>query len=412
MVSFTYGDEYKVSSSDNLYMCNRDDSIGEYSDIPDSFTRLHPRYFPLVISFWKFLVMLDGSVVNSFFGRFEELKGILSDERGLWSSTVFHAFIRQKKVSYEHFSSNYWRHFDVNLTRKLEPSLVFKEIVCHIKGRDCCGQLGGSFLSRDEYISLSEARVSTLSSTLRGWVYDIFLAYENKKLKKGDFDLSDLVNDIHHRFCEGSAYAGVQMDFVYVDEIQDLTMKQISLLKYVCPNHEDGFVFAGDTAQTIASGNDFRFEDLKALFYTQFQLKSMIENKQHAADIFSPQLFNLTQNFRTHSGILKLAQSVVDLVYYFFPFTVDRLPPEHSFVGGELPSIIHSSDDNAIATIFQDSGHLNETTSSISNGFGAGQVILVRDDKTRHEIIMLIGKKAIVLTVLESKGLEFQVLQY
>ncbi|RZC50524.1 hypothetical protein C5167_018951 [Papaver somniferum] len=41
-------------------------------------------------------------------------------------------------------------------------------------------------------------------------------------------------------------------------------------------------------------------------------------------------------------------------------------------------------------------------------GFGAEQVILVRNDSTKKEICSLIGKKALVLTIVESKGLEFQ----
>ena len=42
-------------------------------------------------------------------------------------------------------------------------------------------------------------------------------------------------------------------------------------------------------------------------------------------------------------------------------------------------------------------------------GFGAEQVILVRDDCARAEIIKDVGRQALVLTILECKGLEFQV---
>lgn len=44
------------------------------------------------------------------------------------------------------------------------------------------------------------------------------------------------------------------VDFVYVDEVQDLTMTQIALVKYVRRNFEEGFHFAGDTEHTIARG--------------------------------------------------------------------------------------------------------------------------------------------------------------
>ncbi|KAI3939090.1 hypothetical protein MKX01_001958 [Papaver californicum] len=64
----------------------------------------------------------------------------------------------------------------------------------------------------------------------------------------------------------------------------------------------EGYVFSGDTAQTVARGIDFRFEDIRSLFYNEFILES--ENKRHISDTF-----HLDQNFRTHAGFLKLSQS-------------------------------------------------------------------------------------------------------
>uniref|UniRef100_A0ACD5V376 Uncharacterized protein n=1 Tax=Avena sativa TaxID=4498 RepID=A0ACD5V376_AVESA len=42
------------------------------------------------------------------------------------------------------------------------------------------------------------------------------------------------------------------------------------------------------------------------------------------------------------------------------------------------------------------------------HGFGAEQVILVRDDATKKQIVDLVGKQALILTIVECKGLEFQ----
>ena len=44
-------------------------------------------------------------------------------------------------------------------------------------------------------------------------------------------------------------------------------------------------------------------------------------------------------------------------------------------------------------------------------GFGAEQVILVRDDSARKEVFDYVEKQALVLTILECKGLEFQVVK-
>ncbi|GJR73094.1 UvrD-like helicase, ATP-binding domain, P-loop containing nucleoside triphosphate hydrolase [Tanacetum coccineum] len=150
------------------------------------------------------------------------------------------------------------------------------------------------------------------SKEKRDIVYTLFKIYEKMKSERGDSDLGDFVNDIHQRLSNGN-YEGDLMDFVYIDEVQDLSMRQISLFKYICQNVEKGFMFAGDTAQTIARGIDF-------------------------------------------SLVMMKMQSVVEIV-----------------------------------------------------GFGAEQVILVRDDHARTEITEYVGRKALVLTILECKGLEFQV---
>jgi hypothetical protein len=114
----------------------------------------------------------------------------------------------------------------------------------------------------------------------------------------------------------------------------------------------------------------------------------------------------LNQNFRTHAGVLNLAQSVIDLLYRFFPSFIDVLSHETSLIYGEAPILLESgNDENAIVTIFGNSGNVR----SNFVGFGAEQVILVRDDAARKEIDNYVGKHALVLTVVECKGLEFQV---
>ncbi|XP_037494080.1 TPR and ankyrin repeat-containing protein 1-like [Jatropha curcas] len=190
------------------------------------------------------------------------------------------------------------------------------------------------------------------------------------------------------------------MDFVYIDEVQDLTMRQIALFKHICRNVTEGFIFSGDTAQTIARGIDFRFEDIRSVFYNEFVLGSKKLSYPQVSKIF-----HLSQNFRTHAGILKLAQSVIDLLYRFFPSFVDILSHETSLIFGEAPVWLEATnDENAIVTIFGSSG--NEGTNFV--GFGAEQVILVRDDSAKKEVYDYVGKQALVLTIMECRGLEFQ----
>ncbi|KAM4110010.1 hypothetical protein ACJW30_03G161900 [Castanea mollissima] len=400
--SFSYGgNSSKGSSSIDM---DDFDNASQFKDIPDSFVDVPPLSYPLVITFHKFLIMLDGTMGNSYFERFQEARK-LSNGPISGSSVSLQSFIRMKEVNYERFSISYWPRFNTQLTKKLDSSRVFTEIISHIKGGPQVVEAGDGKLSREDYVRLSEGRVSRLCRRKREIIYEIFQNYEKMKNENGEFDFSDLVIDLHRRL-RAERYEGDEMDFVYVDEVQDLTLSQIALFKYICKNVEEGFVFSGDTAQTIAKGIDFRFQDIRSLFYNKFVLesKSSGQDGRKEKGIIS-EIFHLSQNFRTHDGVLKLSQSVIELIYHYFPQSTDVLQPETSLIYGEAPILLESGNkENAIITIFGNSG--NARGSIV--GFGAEQVILVRDDFVRKEITNHVGNQALVLTIVECKGLEFQ----
>ncbi|KAJ0765113.1 putative TPR and ankyrin repeat-containing protein [Helianthus annuus] len=369
----------------------------DFNDIPDTFVEIPMNKYPLVITFRKFLIMLDGTLGSSYFEIFLEAKEGSQNNHISSGSVALQTFIRLKEVTFDRFCSLYWPHFNSSHKKKLDPFRVFTEIISCIKGGMQVGECNDGNLSFEGYCLLAASRFSTLTKHKRENVYSLFQAYESMKTKRGEFDLGDLVNDLHHRL-KIANYKGDQMDFIYIDEIQDLSMKQISLFKYICQNVDKGFTFAGDTAQTIARDINFRFQDIRSLFYKEF-LTSRTTRKQNKG--FVSEIFQLKQNFRTHASVLKLAQSVIDIVYSYFAHSIDILEPEISLINGEAPVLLESvNDENAIVTIFGGSGR--------EVAFGAEQVILVRDDITKTEVCEYIGKHALVLTIMECKGLEFQ----
>lgn len=105
------------------------------------------------------------------------------------------------------------------------------------------------------------------------------------------------------------------------------------------------------------------------------------------------------------AGVLDLAQSVIDILYCYFVHSIDNLEPETSLISGEAPVLLESgNDENAIVTIFGGSESSGEVVR-----FGAEQIILVRDERAKTEICEYVGRQALVLTILECKGLEFHV---
>ncbi|MCD7453123.1 hypothetical protein HAX54_019781, partial [Datura stramonium] len=138
---------------------------------------------------------------------------------------------------------------------------------------------------------------------------------EKIKMEHAAYDISDLVNDLHIRL---KNQPQLLLDCIYVDEVQDISLKQISLFQYICKDVDKGIVLSGDTAQTAT---------------------------------------------------------------------------------GQI-----SGAENALITIFG--------RSESTGAFGAEQSILVRDESAKKEVFAIIGKKALILTMAESKGLEFQIVEH
>ena len=126
----------------------------------------------------------------------------------------------------------------------------------------------------------------------------------------------------------------------------------------------------------------------------------MDESKGHGTKINKPDLYKLTQNFRSHSGILQLAASVINLLENFFRSSFDKLPSDQGMFLGPKPVLLLSCNYNDLALILK--GYRRES-SAIE--FGARQAIIVQSEETKKNVRKEI--KAIVLTVFESKGLEF-----
>ncbi|CAI9275089.1 unnamed protein product [Lactuca saligna] len=216
----------------------------------------------------------------------------------------------------------YWPHLNNKLTANLESSIVYTEIMSVIKGGLTASEVAhNGIISREDYVALCDSITSIFDAKKREINCSIFLQYEKIKMEKGNFDLTNLVNDLHQRL-EFEGYNGDFMDYVYIDEVQDLTIRQIMLFKYVCRNVHEGYAFSRDIAQAIAKGIGFRFEDIRWLFFRKFLLGS---EKGKLSKVFQ-----LSENFHTHTGVLNLAQSVVNLLCHFFPLFVDALSPETS----------------------------------------------------------------------------------
>ncbi|KAH9855771.1 hypothetical protein C2E23DRAFT_811853 [Lenzites betulinus] len=113
-----------------------------------------------------------------------------------------------------------------------------------------------------------------------------------------------------------------------------------------------------------------------------------------------PRMYHLTANYRSHAGIVDCAAAIVKLITRLWPNSVDVLPPEQGMTAGPKPTFFWDDASANFETFLSDeSGNTVE--------FGAHQCILVRDSTAKQKLRSQVGQVGIVLTIAESKGLEF-----
>ena len=100
----------------------------------------------------------------------------------------------------------------------------------------------------------------------------------------------------------------------FVDEVQDMTQGELALLLQLSGLRHDRLLLAGDTAQSISYGVDFRFDEVRSVVHAL------------CGGAVAPKPLTLSQNYRSHAGVLDIAAKVVDVMHAAFPHAADVLP--------------------------------------------------------------------------------------
>ncbi|KAM3142568.1 hypothetical protein pb186bvf_005227 [Paramecium bursaria] len=300
-----------------------------------------------------------------------------------------------KEINFELFLERFWptlfySHKKKNIKRqfsKISPALLWTHIYSYIKGsRD-------SHIYQQQYLPLAKYlqifKDQSIDENLLQRIYNNFEAYEKWKNEKKYYDLMDIVNHILHQIHNKEQKLNQKqkiqkINFLMIDEVQDLPHAMLELFGRIT---DQNLFLCGDTAQNIAKGVGFRFQDLKSLF----------ANKVNQNNKFTT--FQLTTNFRSHNNILQIANSIVGIIQIFFPKTIDKLSKETSDLDGPKPMIIHSQESLFL--------FLKGNKQSDNIEFGSNQVIIVRDQHSKKKVPQILSH-ALILTIYEAKGLEFE----
>ncbi|THH16783.1 hypothetical protein EW146_g3905 [Bondarzewia mesenterica] len=352
------------------------------SDLPDKYSQLADEHYPLFIT-------IDGLGALIEADKNEELSRGSSRLKSRSKATI-----SRPLISFEVFKNEYWPHFPQHLKKGLSPSLVFGQMLGVIRGSQETLRHGKHELDRETYFSICSRTLQMSSSDTYDAIYDLFSSYVKRKAQHGDRDAADRTHAVLDTIRE-RGIIGEKVDFLYVDEVQDLLLIDVSFLRCICKN-PDGLFWAGDTAQTISFGSAFRFNDLTSLLYT---MEKRSRSRRQAPT--KPEFFQLLTNYRSHAGIVNCAHSIVELIANFWPYSIDKLDRETGLVDGIKPIFVDDWDETQFHKFFTESGEQR------IQELGEHQCILVRDDAAKEKLEQRIGDMGTVLTLYESKGLEF-----
>ncbi|KAJ7139425.1 hypothetical protein C8R44DRAFT_764441 [Mycena epipterygia] len=370
-----------------------DDDLNWRSDLPKRYSDLRDEHFPLFLTFDRLCTLLESDMED-------EPSSQLIDAS---TRTATDKTARMTRLTYDRFLQHYWSHFPQTLTKGLDPSMVFSEFMGVIMGSEETLAGTSSCLDRDTYLSLSE-RVQSTFADQRPRIYSLFESYLSQKRLARDVDAADRTHAILRYLEQRGGVPGRKMDYLYVDETQDNLLIDTLLLRSICHN-PNGLFWAGDTAQTISVGSSFRFNELKAFLF-RIEQRRVDTNERpglYLQPSWQPRTFQLTVNYRSHAGIVNCAHTVIEVITMFWPYSIDVLDRERGTVDGLRPVFFTGFDTGNVE--YEQFLFGDREGSYIE--FGAQQCILVRDDAAREKLREQVGDIGLIMTLYESKGLEF-----
>ena len=281
----------------------------------------------------------------------------------------------------------------------VDPTFAWQEIKSFIKGSVEALMSESGCLDKHAYFEYGSRKAPSFTG-LREEIYTCFEYYAKACKCDGLFDECDLVYHIYKRLKQTNTDLNWVVHNFYIDEVQDFTEAELFLLLSCsrCPN---GNFLSGDTAQSIMKGVSFRFKDVRSLFH------HLGKKHENLIKVAVPDIYKLTVNYRSQIGILRLADSVLELLEHFFPDSFDNIKDDNEKsqalpFEAQKPMVVKYTDISELGDILR--GSKSDMNTQID--FGAHQAVIVQSDETK-QCLPDVLKGGIALTVSEAKGLEF-----
>ena len=238
------------------------------------------------------------------------------------------------------------------------------------------GSVDQPYLSRENYLALG-VRQSIFTDEIRTEVYHLFEKYLTHLKKHSLFDLN-LEAYRCLSLCKPS------YDYIVVDEIQDLTNTQLTLILRQLRKW-DRFVLCGDSNQ-IVHPNFFSWSSLKSMFYEQHTSKS--EHKKTIERV-------LANNYRNYKQVTTLANNLLQIKNARFG-SIDR---ESNYLVNSV-----ASKNGTVELLSAKENVLKKINDQTSRSMHTAILVPRNEDKAEAARYF---KTPLLFSVQEAKGLEY-----
>ena len=304
------------------------------------------------------------------------------------------SFFPSQRVDFQRFKEEFYSNSQSSSSskeKKVSAMILWTAIRTFIKGSIEAHRSLDGILPKDDFIAVEKLGKNRcrVPAEHRAFIYDEFLKYEEYKAKLGLWDDIDRIQHLLSRLdkcmnTDPAVFDELRKSKIYVDEVQDYTQIEILLFFYL--GGPGGLFLAGDPAQSVVEGTEFRFEEIRSVGYH-------VAESSGNRDLIPSKAKTVNVNFRSHAGILTCAGSFLDYLFKYFPGSAKQLRKDYGLFQGSRPGVLHKVKTNQLTTLLSDK--LN------------GTVVLVHDESSDYWRKALGGYK-LVYGIRESKGLEFK----
>ncbi|CAJ1966167.1 unnamed protein product [Cylindrotheca closterium] len=325
-----------------------------------------------------------GNPPGTSFETYDKLKQRLEQELPT-NEDIRSSFPTELKMRFDVFKREVY-----NVGQDIDPLLAWTSIRSFIKGSiEATLKTGlAKAISEEEFLDTTVFSSGRCSLTVdqRKIVYPIYQKYVRFLNEKNMWDDCDRILALLLRLelckvADPEKYHSIQMSKIYVDEVQDYTQAECLLFFYLCDGQGNLFL-AGDPAQNVVQGVEFRFQDIRSVEYHIAKDNNTVMQKPKKVHV----------NFRSHAGILNTAGSILTCMFKAYPKSAENLGEDHGVFVGPRPGVFEKVEVKVLADL-------------LANKMN-GTVVLVHDSTLQY------WKEALgyplIRTIRESKGLEYK----